>query len=76
MELIYIGDHFYNESKSIMSPIYDVEGRRQDWGFVQVALRNGKSVHIRQATDAERAHYQRRLAELKAEHAARPADAS
>ncbi len=57
------------ESGSIMSPIYDIEGRRQDWGFVQCALRRGESVHIRPATDAERAPYEKRLAEIKRDRA-------
>lgn len=65
MELIYIGDHFYDESKSIMSPIYTVEGNRSDWGFVQIALKNGDSVHIRQATKEEKKYYENRLAGLK-----------
>ncbi len=34
MELIFIGDHFYMESGSIMSPIYDIEGRRRRMGIV------------------------------------------
>lgn len=65
MELIFIGDHFYHESKTIISSIYDVNGYRQDWGKVRVALRNGESVHIRPATDAERAPFERRLAEMR-----------
>jgi hypothetical protein len=41
----------------MMSPIYKIEQNgslsRSDWGFVQVALRNGDDIHIRQATDTE-----------------------
>ena len=65
MELIYIGDYFYHESGSFMSPIYDVEGHRQDWGKVQIALSNGESVHIRQATKDEKDSCQRRLDRMK-----------
>ena len=65
MELIYIGDRFYNESNSMMSSIYDIHGNRQDWGFVQIALCNGESVHIRPATDAELISYEKALIEIK-----------
>ena len=65
MELIYIGSHFYDESKSIMSPIYDVEGNRQDWGFVNIALKKGESVHIRQATEDELVYYEQKLKNIK-----------
>jgi len=57
MNLIYIGDEFYSKSNTMMSPIYKIEQNgslsRSDWGFVQVALRNGDDIHIRQATDTE-----------------------
>lgn len=65
MELIYIGDKFYRESGTMMSPIYDVYGNRQDWGFVNVALQYGESVHIRPATGEELAHYENMLKEWK-----------
>ena len=67
MELIFIGNKFYNESKTIMSPIYTVEGERSDWGFVQIALQNGESVHIRPATQREIVPYIERLNQLKKE---------
>jgi len=69
MELIYIGDHFYHESKTMMSSIYTPGGKRSDWGFVQVALRNGESVHIRPATPAEIEPYQRKLDAMKKDSA-------
>ena len=65
MELIYIGDHFYRESGTMMSPIYDVHGNRQDWGKVDIALMNGKSVHIRPATKSEIIYYEMRLKKYK-----------
>jgi len=65
MNLIYIGDKFYGESDSIMSPIYTESGQRSDWGFVQLALRKGDSVHIRQATPMEREFYEDQLNRLK-----------
>jgi len=61
MELIYIGENFYRKSSTIMSSIYDVEGFRQDWGKVQIALQNGQSVHIRPATKKEMEIYNNRL---------------
>jgi hypothetical protein len=66
MKLIYIGEKFYDESKTMMSSIYheqDEDGvyLRSDWGKVNVALRNGENVEIRQATDAEFGFFQREL---------------
>ena len=61
MELIYIGKKFYSKSGIIMSSLYDIEGNRQDWGFVQVALEDGKSVHIRPAMPSELEFYQKKL---------------
>ena len=71
MELIFIGDHFYMESGTMMSSIYDISGNRQDWGFVQCALRKGESVHIRPATDAERKPYEGMLVKIKRDRALR-----
>ena len=65
VKLIYIGDRFYRESGTMMSPIYTEDGMRYDWGLVQTALRNGIDVLIRQATQAEKDHYQFKLDELK-----------
>ena len=69
MKLIFIGDRFYSESKTMMSSIYDIHGNRQDWGFVSEALENGQSVHIyihiRPATKSELAHYEKMLEEYK-----------
>lgn len=68
MRLIYIGDHFYRESGTMMSPVYTEDGARSDWGFVQVALSRGDDVHIRQATPEERDHYEARLSRMKREN--------
>ena len=65
MKLIYIGNHFYLESGTIMSPIYTEDGMRFDWGKVQVALRQGDSIEIRQATSQERDIYEEKLSEIK-----------
>ena len=66
MELIFIGTEFYHESKTAMSFIYTVDGKRSDWGFVQIALREGKSVHIRPATEKELEFYRMHLRAIKA----------
>jgi hypothetical protein len=65
MNLIYIGDHFYGESNTMMSPIYTEDGRRSDWGLVQCALRDGKTVSIRPATQQERDFYEAQLSRMK-----------
>lgn len=53
IKLIYIGDEFYFKSGTMMSSIYTEKGQRSDWGFVNVALREGKNVSIRPATQVE-----------------------
>lgn len=69
IDLIYIGDHFYRQSGTMMSPIYKDEGNgkfsRYDWGFVQVALGDGHEINIRQATDAEFGKFCRELEQRK-----------
>ncbi len=72
MELIYIGNRFYNESKSVMSCVYDINGNRSDWGFVEIALRRGESVHIRPATELECGLYEKRLAKIEESVHTRP----
>jgi len=65
MKLVYIGDHFYPESGSIMSSIYTEDGRRSDWGQVQMALKRGESIEIRQSTLNERKPYEEELTQIK-----------
>lgn len=55
MNLFYIGYEFYAKSNTAMSFIYEVGTFiRMDWGFVQIALAEGKEVHIRQANSEEK----------------------
>jgi len=61
MNLIYIGDEFYSKSGTVMSSIYTEDGERYDWGFVQIALRNGEDIHIRQANNIEMQFYNKKL---------------
>lgn len=65
VKLVFIGDNYYAESKSIMSPIYTEHGNRYDWGFVSRDLCQGKSITIRQANTIEHEYYKARLHELK-----------
>lgn len=67
LNLIYIGDHFYFESGTAMSPIYTEDGYRSGWGQVGSALKQGREVHIRQATQAERDHYEAHLSRMNRE---------
>lgn len=67
MNLIYIGQEFYIQSRTIMSSIYTEDGERMDWGFVQRALQDGFSVNIRPATLDEIEKYKIKLSLLKLE---------
>lgn len=54
VNLFYIGDNFYWESKTMMSSIYECNTyKRYDWGFVQRDLREGKNINIRHANEME-----------------------
>jgi hypothetical protein len=75
MKLIYIGDHFYMESGTMMSPIYHETGERSDWGKVNCALRAGETVEIRQATQQERDFYEAQLSRMKREREQQTASA-
>lgn len=66
MKLVYIGDHFYLQSGTMMSSIYTEDGYRSDWNDVNAALRRGDSIEIRQATPQERSLYDDQLTEIKA----------
>jgi hypothetical protein len=64
IEIIYIGGNFYSDSGSSMSCIYGLDGKRWDWGFVEIALQNGTTFHIRPATEAEKHPYFEKLMKL------------
>ena len=56
MIVVYIGEEFYRKSGTMMSSVYQIvndELMRTDFGFIQIALRDGDEVRIRQATDKE-----------------------
>lgn len=56
MNLVFIGDKFYRQSGTIMSPVYQVVNGvlyRSDWGKINIALSEGQEVHIRPANEQE-----------------------
>lgn len=61
-KLIFIGDKFYRQSKTMMSSIYTEDGARFDWGFVNRDLRDGYIVTIRPASKIEMEFYEKELA--------------
>jgi hypothetical protein len=63
--IIYIGEHFYLNSGTIMSPLYSVDGARYDYGYLGRDLEAGFEVHIRQATGKELKSYIDRLRNLQ-----------
>ncbi len=65
VNLIYIGDKFYGESSTAMSPLYTVEGDRYDYGFMQIALARGDEINIRQANKKEMKKYEGTLKLIK-----------
>jgi len=68
INIVYIGDHFFLNSGTMMSSIYRIEDsgayRRFDWAFVSKELREGKEIHIRPATDMELDRFTRELQQL------------
>lgn len=71
VEAFFIGDHYYRQSRTMMSSVYltgkrvhrdgSTFYRRYDYGFLQRDLKLGKEVVIRQATQEERAWADARL---------------
>lgn len=56
INVIYIGDNFYDKSNSMMASTYKTENEkliRFCWADIQNALDDGNSINIRPATDAE-----------------------
>jgi hypothetical protein len=69
INLVFIGRKFYNESHTMMSYIYiDQSLYRYDYGKMQIALEEGESITIRQATGSELEYFERKLQELKNEN--------
>jgi hypothetical protein len=64
MELIYIGRKFYEESCTVMSSIYSIDGNRSDWNQVQATL-GGENINIRPATLKEMNIYNEKLKNIK-----------
>lgn len=69
-EIVFIGDSFYRDSKTMMSSIYEKNGdnfTRTDWGFVRLACDKGEHILIRPATKPELNMFSCRLDELMEE---------
>ena len=67
MNVIFIGEDFYNKSGTVMSSIYEIENgelERTDWGFITEALREGQTVNIRPANDVEMLWAYKKLAKI------------
>lgn len=70
IELAYIGQDFYLESSTVMSPLIPVGETgniRWDWSGVQRALANGHEISIRPANHEELGKAYLRLQEIKQE---------
>jgi hypothetical protein len=74
VEMIYIGDSFYYESDTMMSPVYIKTGsyfKRSDWGKVQMMLDAGCTLTMRPATKDELSHFTEELEKYKTRKAAK-----
>jgi len=65
LKCMYIGQRFYYESGTMLSSIYTQDMKRTDFGKIQIALEEGRSVEIRPATEEELQHFIKRLDEMK-----------
>jgi hypothetical protein len=67
IELVVVGERFYKESQTWMSPIYREKPKgvfyRYDWGFMCLDMMAGKELHIRSATKKEIAFFEEKLNE-------------
>lgn len=69
IEVIFVGNRFYKESRMAMSSFYQQVGdglRDTDWGKLQISLSNGEEVHIRPANEKEISWAERELEKYKA----------
>lgn len=65
--LIFIGEHFYAKSGSMMSSIYEKSNgkySRFDWGMVSMALSGGDRIKIRPANASELKYFKKQLLDL------------
>ena len=66
MNCVYIGDRFYRESGTMISPVYEIKDggySRTDWGFIQIALEKGEELHIRPAMVDEISFFEKKMEE-------------
>ncbi len=68
VQLIFIGERFYSESDTVMSPIYEHTENayiRWHWGMVSSHLSNGGKIKIRPATPKELKYFEEQLKDIK-----------
>jgi|WetSurSiteA1Bulk_404760.scaffolds.fasta_scaffold23697_3 hypothetical protein len=69
-EIIFIGDRFYWDSKTMMSSMYEVTSsgyERYDWGLMSHYLMRGIKHFVRPATKEEIEYFNNNLIGLKKE---------
>jgi len=77
IRLIYIGERFYQESGTSMSPLVRIDtgiegqavGTRFDWGDATIALQQGADIYIRPATAQELRDAEAHLRRIQADRA-------
>lgn len=70
MKLIYSGPDYYWDSGTVMGSLYTLNGRsyqRSDWGKVEIALRSGEEISIRQPTEVEKLMFAEMLIRIQKE---------
>lgn len=67
IELVIVGEKFYKESQTMMSPVYRRTNPgvyyRYDWGHLHLDMMAGKEIHIRPATQKEMRFFEEKLNE-------------
>jgi hypothetical protein len=61
-QVIWYGQNAYERSGTFVSPMYEDNGNRYDWGFAERDLKAGYELTIRQATPDERVQFEERFA--------------
>lgn len=73
IKAIYIGSEFYIESQTVMASMMFEDGTRFCLGDIEMELREGKTITIRPATDAELGLAHKMLKRIKKGNAERKA---
>ena len=67
MNVIFIGEDFYNKSHTRMASTYKIENgelERFCWADIHNAIKEGRTINIRPANDAEMLWAYKKLAEI------------